>query len=106
MTIPALATIDFGGPDGAPVLVLGPSLGTSAATLWSAAAGWLSAHARVVGWDLPGHGRGGPGEPFTIAELAVAVLALADDMHAETFHYAGDSLGGCVGLQLMLDAPQ
>jgi 3-oxoadipate enol-lactonase/4-carboxymuconolactone decarboxylase len=106
VTIPTLATIDFGGPDCAPVLVLGPALGTSAATLWSAAARWLSAHARVVGWDLPGHGRGRPGERFTIAELAVAVLALADDMRAETFHYAGDSVGGCVGLQLMLDAPQ
>ena len=57
------------------------------------------------GWDLPGHGRGGPAEAFTIAELAAGVLALADGFAPETFHYAGDSVGGCVGLQLLLDAP-
>ena len=105
MTIPTLAAVDFGGPDTGPLLMLGPSLGTSAAALWGAAAQRLTAHAHVVGWDLPGHGRSGPAEPFTVAELAAAVLALADRLNAESFHYAGDSVGGCVGLQLALDAP-
>jgi 3-oxoadipate enol-lactonase/4-carboxymuconolactone decarboxylase len=41
-----------------------------------------------------------------MAELAAGVLSLADDFAAETMHYAGDSVGGCVGLQLLLDAPQ
>jgi 3-oxoadipate enol-lactonase/4-carboxymuconolactone decarboxylase len=40
-----------------------------------------------------------------MAELAAAVLSLADHLDAERFHYAGDSVGGCVGLQLALDAP-
>jgi len=105
MSVPHLSVTDFGGPDGAGLLVLGPSLGTSADTLWSEAAALLREHVRVVGWDLPGHGRGSGAEPFTMAELAAAVLALADDFTAETFHYAGDSVGGCVGLQLLLDAP-
>ena len=105
MTIPTLAAVDFGGPDAGPLLLLGPSLGTSAATLWGAAAQRLTAHARVVGWDLPGHGRSTPAEPFTVADLAAAVLALADRLNVERFHYAGDSVGGCVGLQLALDAP-
>lgn len=104
MTIPTLATVDFGGPEGGPLLLLGPSLGTSAATLWGNAAAPLTAHARVIGWDLPGHGRGAKTLPFTISDLAAAVLAIADDLDAETFHYAGDSVGGCVGLQLALDA--
>lgn len=106
MTIPTLAAVDFGGPGTGPLLLLGPSLGTSAATLWGGAAQRLTAHARVVGWDLPGHGRSGPAEPFTIIDLAAAVLDLADRFGAERFHYAGDSVGGCVGLQLALDMPE
>jgi 3-oxoadipate enol-lactonase/4-carboxymuconolactone decarboxylase len=82
-------------------------LGTSATAIWGAAADRLSEHVRVVGWDLPGHGRSSAAAaPFTVAELAAAVLALADDIPAgAAFHYAGDSVGGAVGLQLMLDAP-
>ena len=50
-------------------------------------------------------------EPFTIAELAAGVLQLADGVLDErdepggAFCYAGDSVGGAVGLQLLLDAP-
>ena len=102
---PRLVGTDFGGPADAPLLLLGPSLGTSADTLWAPAARHLRAHLRVVAWDLPGHGRSPAAEPFTIADLAAAVLALADRLGAETFHYAGDSVGGAVGLQLLLDAP-
>ena len=91
-----------------PLLVLGPSLGTSAATLWTAAAQGLTAQFDVLAWDLPGHGhnRSVPDEPFTMAELAAGVLKVVDEIRPEdTFAYAGDSVGGCVGLQLLLDAP-
>ncbi|MGY4651707.1 bifunctional 3-oxoadipate enol-lactonase/4-carboxymuconolactone decarboxylase PcaDC [Mycobacterium sp. URHB0021] len=105
MSVPYLTVTDFGGPADSGLLVLGPSLGTSAETLWSEAAARLSEHVRVIAWDLPGHGRGASAEPFTMAELAAGVLAMADDLSGEPFHYAGDSVGGCVGLQLLLDAP-
>lgn len=105
MSAPRLSIVDFGGPDGAPLLLLGPSLGTTASTLWSRVAAKLATAIRVVAWDLPGHGRCQRTEPFTIADLSTAVLALADELGTETFSYAGDSVGGCVGLQLMLDAP-
>ena len=96
-----------------PLLVLGPSLGTSAATLWTAAAAGLTDRFDVLAWDLPGHGhnRSVPDEPFTMAELAAGVLAVVDDVQAQrddlgtAFAYAGDSVGGCVGLQLLLDHP-
>jgi len=96
-----------------PLLVLGPSLGTSAATLWTACAAGLTDAFDVIAWDLPGHGhnRSVPEEPFTMAELAAGVLAVVDDVLTERgelgggFFYAGDSVGGCVGLQLLLDAP-
>ncbi|MBJ7336970.1 4-carboxymuconolactone decarboxylase [Mycolicibacterium sp.] len=106
MSAPRLVGTDFGGPTDAPLLLLGPSLGTSADTLWARAALHLRAHLRVLAWDLPGHGRSPAADAFTIADLATAVLALADRLGAETFHYAGDSVGGCVGLQLLLDAPR
>ncbi|GAA4368964.1 alpha/beta fold hydrolase [Nocardioides caricicola] len=82
-------------------LVLGPSLGTSAATLWSACAELLADDFEVVAWDLPGHGGEPVTGPVTIADLAARVLDRVDG----PFCYAGDSVGGAVGLQLALDAP-
>jgi 3-oxoadipate enol-lactonase / 4-carboxymuconolactone decarboxylase len=101
-----LTETDFGGPDDAELLILGPSLGTSAATLWAQAADRLADRFRVIGWDLPGHGRSPVSGPFQVAELAAAVLALVDRLApGSTFRYAGVSVGGAVGLQLVLDAP-
>ena len=56
MSVPRIVGTDFGGPDGAGLLVLGPSLGTSAATLWEPRPRRLDENFRVVAWDLPGHG--------------------------------------------------
>ena len=99
--------------DDLPLLVLGPSLGTSATTLWRACAAELGDAFDVVGWDLPGHGhnRAVPEEPFTMAELATGVLRVVDDLLTQRgepggpFLYAGDSVGGAVGLELLLAAP-
>ena len=108
MTVTA---VRLGGRPGLPLLVLGPSLGTSASTLWSAAAERLARDFQVVGWDLPGHGTNrAPVEgALTVADLAADVLDLVDSLTDELtpapFHYAGDSVGGAVGLQLLLDAP-
>ena len=96
-----------------PLLVLGPSLGTSATTLWGACARRLSDSFDVLAWDLPGHGHNATvgDEPFTMAELAAGVLAVVDELLVERgapggpFSYAGNSVGGAVGLQLLLDAP-
>jgi 3-oxoadipate enol-lactonase/4-carboxymuconolactone decarboxylase len=102
-----LTETDFGGPDDAELLILGPSLGTSVVTLWAQAADRLADRFRVIGWDLPGHGRSPASGPFLVAELAAAVLALVDRLApGSTFRYAGVSVGGAVGLQLVLDAPQ
>jgi len=103
MTVPALNGVTLIDAPDRPLLVLGPSLGTSAETLWSRCAALLEGRFHVIGWDLPGHGRSAPPTaPFTVAELAAAVLALAGQT---PFLYAGDSVGGAVGLQLLLDAP-
>jgi 3-oxoadipate enol-lactonase len=56
----------------------------------------------VVAWDLPGHGVSpAAAEPFSVAELADAVVELVDSVApGARFHYAGVSLGGATGLQL------
>ncbi|MFC6345340.1 alpha/beta fold hydrolase, partial [Nocardioides hankookensis] len=85
----------------------------SASTLWTACAAGLTDAFDVVAWDLPGHGhnRSVPDEPFTMTELAAGVLRVVDDVLTQRdqprgpFFYAGDSVGGAVGLQLMLDVP-
>jgi len=84
-------------------LVLGPSLGTSADACWGACAALLRDDLDVHLWELPGHGtdRGAIPDGLTIADLAARVL----DSVAGPFLYAGDSVGGQVGLQLLLDAP-
>jgi len=103
MTGVQLTPTVLAGTPGRPLLVLGPSLGTSAETLWAACASRLRGDFHVVGWDLPGHGRSAPATTgYTVADLAAGVLALTG---GEPFHYAGDSIGGAVGLQLLLDAP-
>jgi 3-oxoadipate enol-lactonase/4-carboxymuconolactone decarboxylase len=96
-----------------PLLVLGPSIGTSATTLWTECANGLTDVFDVVAWDLPGHGynHAVPDESFTMSELAQGVLRVVDEILEQreepggSFAYAGDSVGGCVGLALLIDHP-
>ena len=91
----------------------GPALGTSATSLWADCAARLSDVFDVLAWDLPGHGHNltVPEEPFTISELAAGVLAIVDEVQHQRedagspVFYAGDSVGGVVGLQVLLDSP-
>ena len=113
MTVPRITAVRLGGSSALPLLVLGPSLGTSARALWSAAAPTLALQFEVLAWDLPGHGSNTvPTDPFDIADLTTGVLEMIDDMLAErgdqgrSFAYAGVSVGGAVGLHLLLDAPR
>jgi 3-oxoadipate enol-lactonase/4-carboxymuconolactone decarboxylase len=93
------------GAADARLVVLGPSLGTTS-TLWDAVARGLSADCRVLRFDLPGHGFSPAATaPFSIAEIAEAVLELVDSVGGGSFVYAGDSMGGAVGLTLALAHP-
>ena len=105
MSIPTIALTAAIGPDDAPLLVLGPSLGTST-ILWENALPVLAARYRVVAWDLPGHGSSPAAtEPFTVADLADAVAAEIRALGAGRVLYAGVSLGGATGLELGLRHP-
>lgn len=103
-----IKAVEFSQDETKPVLVLGPSLGTSAQALYGTIAARLTPHFRVIAWDLPGHGHcPAHSDEFTMAQLAEGVQDAVDRaVGDEPFFYGGDSVGGAVGLQLMLDAPQ
>ena len=110
-TTPEIAVQTLAGSPGDPVLVLGPSLGTRVDRLWETVASDLDG-LHVVGWDLPGHGSSPAATVgFGLDDLADAVLAAVDRAvggasRGSPYLYAGDSVGGGVGLQLLLDHPE
>ncbi|GAA4566538.1 3-oxoadipate enol-lactonase [Planotetraspora kaengkrachanensis] len=94
----------FDGPSDAPVVVLGPSLGTTL-DLWEPQLPSLTRHWRVLRYDLPGHGGSPTVTGLTMEDLAGMVLALLDLHRLDVVGYAGVSLGGAVGTTLALTAP-
>lgn len=95
----------FDGPEDAPVLILGPSLGTTW-HMWDRQVPELTKQWRVFRFDLPGHG-GAPAHPVpSVGELAARLLATLDAVGVQRFGYAGCALGGAVGLELALRHPE
>ncbi|MEU9478735.1 4-carboxymuconolactone decarboxylase [Streptomyces sp. NPDC048191] len=95
----------FDGPEDAPVLILGPSLGTTW-HMWDRQVPELTKQWRVFRFDLPGHG-GAPAHPAgSVAELATRLLATLDSLGVQRFGYAGCALGGAVGIELALRHPE
>jgi len=94
------------GPDEAPVVVLAHSLGLDH-TMWDPQASDLSRHFRVLRYDIRGHGASSttPGD-YTVDQLALDVLALADALGLSSFAIAGVSLGGLIGLSLGAQVPE
>ena len=90
------------GAEANPLVVLAHPLGMSQA-VWDDVLPALLPRYRVLTWDLPGHGASQAwGEaPIAPADLAAEALALADHAGAERFHFAGTSIGGVVGQQLI-----
>ncbi|MGW2858366.1 bifunctional 3-oxoadipate enol-lactonase/4-carboxymuconolactone decarboxylase PcaDC [Streptomyces sp. NPDC001205] len=92
------------GPEDAPVLVMGPSLGTTW-HMWDRQIPELAGAWRVVRFDLPGHG-GAPAQPaHSVAELGDRLIATLDGLGVQRFGYAGCSIGGAIGADLALRHP-
>jgi 3-oxoadipate enol-lactonase len=102
---PAVLHVVEDGPSDAPVLVLGPSLGTDLGMFDGQVQALAESH-RVIRYDLRGHGGSPvvPG-PYTVADLAQDVVDLLDELGVDRFSYAGVSLGGAIGLQLAVTVP-
>jgi 3-oxoadipate enol-lactonase len=103
---PVTLAASFDGPPGAPVLVLGNSLGTTG-SLWHAQLPALRRRYRVLCYEHRGHGGSpAPPGPYTIGGLAADVLGLLDSHGVAAASYAGVSLGGMVGMWLAANAPE
>jgi 3-oxoadipate enol-lactonase len=93
-----------GRPD-VPVLVLGPSLGTTL-HVWDEVIVQLMARWRILRFDLPGHNRSSaPPGSYTMATLADRVLGLLDRHRLQTVAFGGISISGAIGQQLAIDHP-
>jgi len=93
------------GPADAPPLLLLHALGSDH-TLWDREAARLASSFRVLRPDLRGHGASeAPPGPYTLAELAGDVLAVADAAGVDRAHVCGLSLGGMLALWLGIHHP-
>ncbi|MGW7367200.1 bifunctional 3-oxoadipate enol-lactonase/4-carboxymuconolactone decarboxylase PcaDC [Streptomyces sp. NPDC054841] len=92
------------GPEDAPVLILGPSLGTTW-HMWDRQIPELSQQWRVLRFDLPGHGGAPAHAAGSVTDLADRLVATLDELGVQRFGYAGCSIGGAVGIDLALRLP-
>lgn len=93
------------GIEAGPALVLLNSIGTDM-DLWEPVLPFLRERFAVLRIDPRGHGasRAAPGD-LTLGRLADDVLAVADAAGFARFSLAGVSLGGMIGMELALRAP-
>ncbi|MDP4546784.1 alpha/beta fold hydrolase [Marinobacter sp. MDS2] len=87
-----------------PLLMLAHPLGMTQG-VWDDMLPMLLPKFRVLTWDLPGHGASAAwpetaGE-ITPDDLAQEALALAKEAGVSRFHFAGTSIGGVIGQQLI-----
>jgi 3-oxoadipate enol-lactonase len=98
--------VEVEGPQGAPVLMLSNSLGTTL-HMWDAQVAPFTQHFRLVRYDRRGHGRSGvPKGPYTMERLGRDVLAVLDGLGVKKVNWCGLSMGGMVGQWLGANAPE
>jgi 3-oxoadipate enol-lactonase len=93
------------GPEGAPVIVLSNSLGTTR-TMWQPQLDGLTGHFRVLRYDTHGHGKTTKHGKVTLAQLGEDVIALLDHLNIRQALFCGISMGGLTGLWLARFAPE
>lgn len=94
------------GPEDAPSLLIGHSLGSDLSQ-WDPQMASLARRFRVIRYDSRGHGLTEltPG-PYSIDQLGRDALGVLDAVGVEKAHFMGLSLGGLVGMWLMVNAPE
>jgi 3-oxoadipate enol-lactonase len=94
------------GPDDAPVLVLGSSLGATGA-MWDAQVPAFSQRFRMLRYDTRGHGQSPvPPGPYSMDELGADVLETLDSLGIERASFCGLSIGGMIGMWCASEAPE
>jgi 3-oxoadipate enol-lactonase len=90
--------------EGEPLLFI-HGLGSSMRS-WQMQVPVFSSHYKVITFDLRGHGRSDkPLERYSISMFAADTAELMKSLGITSAHVVGFSLGGMVGFQLCLDAP-
>jgi 3-oxoadipate enol-lactonase len=93
------------GDSSLPALILSNSLGTNF-SMWDAQAPVFEKSFRLLRYDMRGHGQSSvPPQPYSVPELASDVLALADSLGIDRFHFCGLSIGGMIGMSIALQYP-
>jgi 3-oxoadipate enol-lactonase len=93
------------GPDGAPVIAFGGSLGTDL-TMWKPQADALGRRFRVLRYDIRGHGDSpAPPGPYSMADLGSDLLALLDRLGIDRVFLCGLSIGGMISMWAAAHAP-
>jgi 3-oxoadipate enol-lactonase len=94
------------GPEDAPPLVLGSSLGTTH-EMWAPQVAPLAEQFRLGRYDRRGHGRSPVvAGPASIDDLGRDLVGLLDELGLERVSFCGLSLGGLEGMWLGLEAPE
>jgi 3-oxoadipate enol-lactonase len=91
--------------EGDRVVVLSDSLG-STLDMWEPQVPALAESFSVLRYDHPGHGSSPLPEARNMESFARELVALLDELGVERVSFCGLSLGGAVGMQLALDAPE
>jgi 3-oxoadipate enol-lactonase len=100
-----LGHYEVAGPEDAPVLLMGGSLGTTL-RMWDRQLP-LAERLRLVRFDHRGHGASPvPPAPYEIADLGRDVLELMDTLGVGRASYCGLSIGGMAGMWLAAHAPE
>jgi pimeloyl-ACP methyl ester carboxylesterase len=98
--------VDFGGPDGAPTVVLVHGLGGSHLN-WDLFAPLIRDRSRVLALDLPGFGRSEPGGRRTTVHDNVAVLdRFLTEVAGTPAVLVGNSMGGMISILETAASPQ
>ena len=97
---------ELSGKEGAPVVVLSHSLGSSLA-MWEPQLKSLEPHFRVLRYDTRGHGGSEvPEGAYTMDQLGDDAIGLIDALGVEErVHWVGLSMGGMIGQCLALNQP-
>ncbi|MCU0579265.1 MAG: 3-oxoadipate enol-lactonase [Desulfobacterota bacterium] len=101
-----LLNYELTGKEGAPMVVLSHSLGSSL-VMWEPQLSALEPRFRVLRYDTRGHGgsEAVPG-PYTFEMLAADAVALLDELGIPRVHFIGLSMGGMIGQALGIYHPE
>lgn len=93
----------------APILILQHGYGRSG-RFWFSLVPYLARFYRVVCPDLRGLGQSSKdfdlAAGISVENYQADLLAIADSLNASSFHYAGESLGGILGMVLAAEHPE